>query len=221
MRRFSVGGKGSPCGFAGAKFVASVLVVFCWGCPVNAQYSYLSFQATPRSWVGQGYANYYVSAATNWLILGNGSSTDTRVALGAQNLDPHASNDNSDWSLDLLAPAGSLLVPGFYANVARYPFNDPNQPGMDFWGNGRGNNVLTGYFNVLEAEYSNHELVRFAVDFRQYEEQTTDQWIDGQFRYNSTLPEPSPILFLLVTLAVFALNRWRSTEGDRTLYRGM
>lgn len=104
------------------------------------------------------------------------------------------------WSFDFAAPSynpvtntndGQPLTVGFYNNATRWPFNSPTKPGLSVSGNGRGDNQLSGWFNVLEIAYgSNGDILRFAVDFRQYDENLTMSGpsLYGSLRFNSAIP---------------------------------
>jgi len=89
-------------------------------------------------------------------------------------------NDGSNWSFNFAAPTydpvtntntGNQLEAGFYDNATRFPFNSPTRPGMSFSGNGRGNNRLGAWFDVLAIEYgSGNDVLSLAIDFRQFDE---------------------------------------------------
>lgn len=89
-------------------------------------------------------------------------------------------NDGQSWSFDFAAPtynpdtntnSGNNLAVGFYNNATRFGFNSPTRPGLGFSGNGRGNNTLGGWFDVLAVEYSeSNEVLSLAIDFRQFDE---------------------------------------------------
>src|SRR5881396_196803 len=70
---------------------------------------------------------------------------------------------NQWWSVRLAAPSGRPLTAGSYLNATR--FEDSTNPGLDFNGNGAGNNQLTGFFKILEVTVDNGQLVSFAADF--------------------------------------------------------
>jgi hypothetical protein len=73
------------------------------------------------------------------------------------------------WSLDFRAPRAEALIPGPYEAATRSPFNSPTRPGLDVGGSGRGCNMLTGRFDVLEAVFGpGGEVERFAADFEQH-----------------------------------------------------
>ena len=81
---------------------------------------------------------------------------------------------------------------GFEIGVQGDPFTM-----LDFSGNGRGNNSLTGSFNILESNIAEDGTFSFAVDFLQYDEEITNWWIKGALRYNSDVPvnlTPEPIV---------------------------
>jgi len=87
--------------------------------------------------------------------------------------------------------------------------------GLAFYGNGRGNNRLEGYFEVLEAVYDNNgEVDRFAVDFVQYDEGHHDWGVYGSLRYNSSsvIPEPSSMLLFGFSLLGAGLFKRRSSK---------
>lgn len=60
---------------------------------------------------------------------------------------------DAPWTLDFVAPQGSVLTPGTYAGAMRYPFQDSNRPGLSVYGNYRGCNTLTGTFEVITADF--------------------------------------------------------------------
>ena len=132
---------------------------------------YLS--AEPGSWVGGG--------------IGASEVTWTHGVEGifniSKNYDEGATvtfDDGNHWRFEFAAPTydpitntndGNSLEIGFYDNATRFPFNSPTRPGLDFSGNGRGNNQLGGWFDVLEIEYGlNNDILSLAIDFRQFDE---------------------------------------------------
>ncbi len=91
---------------------------------------------------------------------------------------------------------------------------------MWFTAPGRGDNQISGWFNVLEATYSpiDGSVVSFAVDFQQYDELSTTNWTEGSIRYNSsipvTVPEPSSAaLMVLAIMALFCARQSRKIIG--------
>lgn len=116
-------------------------------------------------------------------------------------------NPYSGYSLAIVGPNNSLPIVGFYSNATRFPFMGSG-PGLAFSGNGRGNNTLTGYFNVLEANYDiNGNVLSFAVDFMQYDRGVQTDWTSGSFRYNSNIPINEPTTIALLALSGLVLRK--------------
>jgi hypothetical protein len=95
------------------------------------------------------------------------------------------------WRLVFCAPDGQTPDPGSYTAVVRYPFKLPADPGMDVAGVGRGCNVLSGRFDILEAVYGpGGEVERFSADFEQHCEGHTPA-LFGRIVFNASGPFPS------------------------------
>lgn len=95
--------------------------------------------------------------------------------------------------LYLGVPQGQTFQLGLYSNATRDPFEPPTLPGLSLFGDGRGDNQSTGYFNILEISYSGTTLQSLAVDFVQYDELNPTAISAGSFRYNSLIPlAPAP-----------------------------
>lgn len=73
------------------------------------------------------------------------------------------------WTLEFEAPAGQSLTAGVtYDGATRYPFNEPEQPGLSLSGDGRGCNELGGSFTVLAADFATDGAVeQFEATFEQ------------------------------------------------------
>ena len=171
--------------------------------PANAT-SFLFFESSPESWVGQGQTlfatpddGYEFTAAPNY---------DNGVNFSV--IYPGYSNW---WYLNISAPFDQPLSVGLYENATRWPFQSPDAPGLSFYGNGRGNNRNLGFFEVLEANYDPLGTVQsFAVNFTQYGEENLNKWINGQLRFNSSVPltTPEPRTFMLMIDGLFGLMIW-------------
>ena len=154
----------------------------------------LSFLSSPYSYVGGGET---VSAGPdNGFDIGVYGDPFTMLGFSiAESWTPEGLSRY--WNLELAAPQGASLSVGSYANATRWPFQETTAPGLDFSGNGRGNNRLTGSFNILESNVADDGTFSFAVDFLQYDEESTNAWIKGAIRYNSEVPvnlTPEPIV---------------------------
>ena len=152
----------------------------------------LSFLSSPYSYVGGGET---VSAGPdNGFDIGVHGDPFTMLSFSiAEPWTPEGLSRY--WNLELAAPEGAILSVGSYANATRWPFQETTAPGLTFSGNHRGNNRLTGAFNILESNVADDGTFSFAVDFLQYDEESTNAWIKGAIRYNSEVlvnltPEP-------------------------------
>lgn len=154
----------------------------------------LSFLSSPYSYVGGGET---VSAGPdNGFDIGVHGDPFTMLSFSiAEPWTPEGLSRY--WNLELAAPEGASLSVGSYANATRWPFQETTTPGLTFSGNYRGNNRLTGSFNILESNVADDGTFSFAVDFLQYDEESTNAWIKGAIRYNSEVPinlTPEPIV---------------------------
>jgi hypothetical protein len=153
----------------------------------------LSFLSSPYSWVGGG-ETVSAGPANGFEI---GVQGDPFTMLEFRVIEPWTPDGWRWWYLRLEAPESTNLSVGSYANATRWPFQETTAPGLDFSGNGRGNNRLTGSFNILESNVADDGTFSFAVDFLQYDEESTNAWIKGAIRYNSEVPvnlTPEPIV---------------------------
>ena len=148
--------------------------------------------AEPGSWVGGGIG----ASEVTWTHGVEGVfSITTNFDLGAT----VTFDDGKYWSFNFAAPTydpvtntitGNQLEVGFYNYATRFPFNSPTRPGLSFSGNGRGNNTLGGWFDVLEVVYgAGGDILKLAVDFRQFDESEsmTGPSTFGSLRINSDI----------------------------------
>jgi hypothetical protein len=160
------------------------------------------FTSTPGSWIGQGQtltiegvtaSRYYdLGAYTNAVTLSGGG-----------------------YALTLVEPYHTLPTVGYYDGVTRWPFMGDGA-GMWFTAPGRGDNQISGWFDVLEASYNpiDGSVESFAVNFRQYDELSITDWTEGAVRYNSAIPvgvpEPSSAaLVMSATVFIFLVRKSR------------
>lgn len=160
-------------------------------------FSYLS---SPYSWVGGG-ETVSIGPEGGFAFTAKPLTNGMSIAINdfATNPDFQATRW---WQLDLSTANDQALTVGSYTGATRHPFNvspfsDPATPGLSFTGNGRGNNALTGSFDVLEANFADDgSVLSFAADFVQYDEGWQSWWNKGAIRINSNLPialTPEPI----------------------------
>jgi hypothetical protein len=78
------------------------------------------------------------------------------------------SPDLDSWLFEFGAPMGGALSIGVYENAQRYGVADPNDPGLNVSGAGRGCNMLAGKFEVFELELDpDNRVQKFSADFEQ------------------------------------------------------
>jgi hypothetical protein len=161
-------------------------------------------QADPGSYTGGGIG----APSVTWIhgvdgIFSSGSTGPDVVQIDYQG--------SAYWYFDFAAPtynpqtntnAGTPLQDGMYLNATRYPFNSPTKPGLSVDGNGRGDNTSDGWFHIRDVAFdSSGNLLRLAVDFKQYDETSTmsGPGLFGSLRYNdpgialNTTGAPVPI----------------------------
>lgn len=186
--------------------------------PITAFY----YTSSPTSWVGQG-ETVTVTPADGFEFNAN-RTFDNGVSLAINDFLTNPDFQKTRWwYLEFSAPFDALLSVGFYDNAMRWPFQDPERPGLSFSGNGRGNNTLTGFFEVFEAVFSEDgSVMSFAADFTQFDEGFEGAWNKGAIRFNSEIPlftsevpEPGSGLALLALAAAIGVRRVRPSVQNR------
>jgi len=163
----------------------------------NAQSTLFYFTSSPQSWIGQG-QTVLATPTNGFSILPETGIYSHEVGFVIKPTHP----DDRWWWIEMDCPPTDLTV-GFYPDAERLGGN--TGPGLDFYTSGRGDNTLTGYFDVLEISYdANHTLLSFAADFVQYDVGVTSLWNQGSIRYNSTIPVPEPSTFSLLGICLLA-----------------
>ena len=122
--------------------LAGQLVFASGASAVTATSASVTMTSEPGDYIGAG-LTYSYSTENGDVFSSTSDGNAVHAALTGANWDW--------WYLDFAAPAGQQLTPGVYLNATRYPFQAPSEPGLDVSGNGRGCNMLTGSFEVLEA----------------------------------------------------------------------
>ena len=155
----------------------------------HAQVTSLSMTGDPGDFILGGQTKFLTPADGTFFVNGtSGSGVVTMTFFGGTEF----------WSTDFAAVSGQPLTVGTYLNAARYPFEDPSQPGLSIFGDGRGCNTLSGSFSVLEISYgADGNIASFDATFEQHCEEATAA-LRGEFRFNA-----HPNLFLT---APFILN---------------
>lgn len=122
--------------------------------PTSGDFVYL--QSDQGDYIGQGTTSLYQTG-----IVVTSSGANVAVAAGG--------NSGNFQGMSSL----SQVNVGYYGNLIRYPFNNPLLGGLDWSGNGRGCNQLTGWFVVDRVNYVNAVLVGIELRFEQHCEGST------------------------------------------------
>jgi hypothetical protein len=150
--------------------------------PASGSYVYLQSQA--GDYVGNGATATYTKA--NALL--NVSVTDNRVAVRV--------GGDEDWSGDFVTMISlSQLQTGYYGDLRRYPFHNPVKGGLSWGGEGRGCNVLTGWFVVDGVTWNGPSLASLDLRFEQHCEGAAPA-LRGKIHWDAsdTTVPPGPVL---------------------------
>jgi hypothetical protein len=148
--------------------------------PAAAQVTSLSMTSEPGDYIGLGQTYLYTPADGTFNARAGNGNNSVSISFNTPTFDHF-------WYLDFAAPNGAPLTPGTYLNATRWPFQEPSSPGLSVAGDGRGCNMLTGSFQVLQAEYGPADtLVAFEATFEQHCEGFAPA-LRGQIRYNANV----------------------------------
>ncbi|MGE3811579.1 MAG: hypothetical protein AB7I24_08525 [Candidatus Nanopelagicales bacterium] len=134
----------------------------------------LGAAAPAQAATGSTYAQF---VGTGDYILGTGTYSYTPAGstitadLTSSAVSISISDGTGSWNLILRAPAGDDLVEGqTYTDAQRAPFAEAPHPGLELSGHGRGCNVLTGRFTILELvkDAGTGDVTGVAATFEQY-----------------------------------------------------
>jgi hypothetical protein len=142
----------------------------------------LFFTSPPGDWVGQGQNRlfYFGPSHPEATFYATRNASTNAVTF-------YIATGSDSFTLNLGAPGNRTLTPGRYEAAVRYPFNG-DAPGLEFDGNGRGCNQLTGRFDILEIGYdASGNVQRLAANFEQHCEGFMPP-LHGEVRVNSTVP---------------------------------
>jgi hypothetical protein len=149
MRRFELG-------------VLCVAAVAAAGCgdsstgPSVTPPNSVRLESDPGDYIGQGASYDYTTA--NAVISVTASGGHLSIAI----------DGDETWRGDFQMPsAATRIQPGTYANLDRFPFHDPADGGLAWFGEGRGCNTLVGSFTVDSVRYSGDTLTAIDLRFQQ------------------------------------------------------
>jgi len=123
--------------------------------PASGNYVYLS--SMPGDYIGGGATRTFTDANATVNVSATGPRLDVNIG------------GNSWWSGEF-AGMNTLvrLEPGYYGGLQRYPFHNPIKGGLDWSGDGRGCNTLSGWFVVDRVVYQMDALSEIDLRFEQH-----------------------------------------------------
>lgn len=123
--------------------------------PVGVNYVFL--QSDAGDYIGLGQDHLYMPPSASITVAGVGRSLEVHVN-GPSGWTGHFESMNS---IDQLRP-------GHYGELRRWPFHNPAKGGMDWYGEGRGCNRLSGWFVIDSIAFSNGSLMAVDLRFEQH-----------------------------------------------------
>jgi hypothetical protein len=166
----------------------------------------LAFSGDPGDYISGGQAYSYSTEAGDRLnVFASGDNNSIGVSVSGANGDW--------WDLRLAAPRGQALTSGTYTGATRWPFQAPDDPGLDLGGNGRGCNMLTGSFTIENVTFGPFGYVQ-TLDATY--EQHCEGWepaLRGDVHISNP-PPPPPLDFGIVVSASGTAN---AVNGDAIL----
>lgn len=145
---------------------------------------YAQLQSDPGDYIGGGQNYNYTQAAAVFTVTASGGHLSISVQ-GAQ-----------QWSGDFQLPDSlNQLVPGNYTDLQRYTFHDPAKGGLDWHGEGRGCNTLSGSFNIDSVTYDTGNLTAIDLRFEQHCEGGSTALRGAiHWRTGDTTEPPGPVM---------------------------
>jgi len=123
--------------------------------PVTGNYVYLESQ--PGDFIGGGAIGLYTDADSTITL----NTNEGLLSVGVNGPD----NWNGDFrTMNVI----SQFEAGYYGDLQRYPFDNPAKGGLNWSGNGRGCNTLTGWFVVDSVTYDGASLTAIDLRFEQH-----------------------------------------------------
>jgi hypothetical protein len=136
-----------------------------------------------REYIGQGEEHRYVPSTSRMGATVLSPANHVRFHVDTQ--------DDTSWTIELRAPNDGPLVPGAY-NYARAAGSSRANAGLDFSGDGRRCDAVTGAFVVYESAFAADGTVQaFAADFEQQCDGMPLRAF-GAIRYHSRYPDVLP-----------------------------
>ena len=166
----------------GNRWMAFAFVALILGGPRAATAGVTSILLTsdPGDYIGGGQTQIFTSADGSFFAQSYGNGSNVTISFNTPTFDHW-------WHLNFAAADQQALVVGPYEGAIRVISQQAGQPGLDVYGDGRGCNMLTGRFDVLELILNGDQVMSFRAAFEQHCEGAT-QALRGEVRFNATVP---------------------------------
>lgn len=197
----------------------SILTLAFTACATTAEAATTAmfFTSSSTSYVGQGQTMVFDVSTTPASLFSASTGVGGSSAGQSRYLLLDVEGPTNYFSLHVgTAPGDADFRIGSYDDAARFGGWITNQPHLDFFGDGRGNNNTAGWFAVLEWQPgSGGDVIAAAIDFYQLDEGVAGKWTAGSWRYNSTIPlntsvpEPGRASLIFVGAASLLARRRR------------
>ncbi|HEV3082964.1 MAG TPA: Ig-like domain-containing protein, partial [Gemmataceae bacterium] len=197
--------------------------------PAVSDSSYITNENTPLTVTAQGTTSLFLLSQLGDDV-GTGDTRTFTSSTGSFTVSSNSDNGVSffysdhnpnvlSWQGDFAAAFKARLTPGYYGNVAGYPFQANNVPGLEISGNGRGPGSVAGNFTVKQAFYNAAgNPLNFDASFEQHSDGAA-QALFGEFKFNA-LAGPAGIMSSAVDFVgnpLTALLVTAPTHGQLTL----
>ncbi len=130
-----------------------------WAPPVGATPAtgdYVYLESDSGDFIGAGATRTYTRADTQFAFSSSGANFSMSLT------------GDQRWTGSFVAMAGlAQLRPGYYGDLQRAPFNNPAKGGLEWSGEGRGCNQLSGWFVVDSVSYNGNALAAIELRFLQ------------------------------------------------------
>jgi uncharacterized repeat protein (TIGR01451 family) len=146
--------------------------------PASGNYVYI--QSDAGDFIGEGRTETYTQANAV-LTVGESAGLLTVGVVGDRN---YAASFNAMIPL-------TRLEPGYYANAQRWPLGNPTLGGLSFTGDGRGCNVISGWFAVDSIAFLDGVVTAVDLRFEQHCENNTPA-LRGRIHWRSDDPTQPP-----------------------------
>ena len=160
--------------------------------PTTATYAYVVSNA--GDYIGRGKTYSYTPATTDLNFEFEGGS----IRLGIEG--------DESWDANFVPPSGvdTLVKGAVYTDATRYPFQSDSAPGLDFSGEGRGCNNLSGWYAIDDVTYQAGKVATLKMRFEQRCESSSAAPLRGQVAYDASAPIPGAPTPTLVVPALWS-----------------